>query len=361
MGVGRYDGDPVAHATLAAESARGFDGQGMDSAKSGPPRAAMLVEEVRQQLLQDRWDREHGEAQALTGPGSMDFVEPVMHFHGQSVVVLVMVPWAVFAVVTALFALTCPATFWSGLAYFVILVAVANSGLLIFVHAALDKGRIYLLLGALCLVSVVLGCTAGKILYDRDMAEYWLNMSRPARSDVEPTALAASYRDASVLHFTDATRVDLHRVLGFRPEEDRLTYCVAPLLDDSQQDHVEFWAVGVDCCEPLWGFYCGDVLIPTARSGAVLPAMASSYTSRRYTRYLDAAHQAASLYHLTIAEEPVFVHWVQDPATERSRELRDGIVGVVLFCIAYLLVSLLLAAWLHWSSARRPAAGKFGR
>jgi len=366
-GIGRYDGDPAVHAALSASgstkqrAAYSTPAVGSDSGKLSAGRADRLVEEVRRKLLEDRLsDKFEQQEQDAAGPVAPGPGQPALHFHAQSVAVLVFVPWGVFVVVTVLFTLTRPATIWSGLAYAAVLAGTALAGILIAVHVALARGRIYLFLGILCLLAVMMGCAAGYALYDRDMAEYWLNKSRPSRSNVAPTDLAASYRDAAAIAFTDAARVDLHRVLGFRPQEDKLTYCVAPVLDEMQQEHVEFWAVGVDCCEPLWGFFCGDVLSPTARSGAVLPGEASAYTARRYERFRDAAYQAAALYGLTMAEKPIFLRWLEDPKSERARELRDGCVGIAVLCILYLLASVLLAAGLHWSSAGKPARAAAG-
>jgi len=197
------------------------------------------------------------------------------------------------------------------------------------------------------------------VLYERDVAEYWLQKSRATHTNIAPTVSAASLADAGVVGFTDATRVDLRRVLGFRPPDEGRTYCVAPILDETQLDKVEFWAAGINCCEPLWGFYCDDVLKPRARLGVVVPGAASAHAASRYRRFLQAAEQAAALYHLQTADQPVFVRWLEDPKELQDAGLRDGIIGVVLFSVVYFIFAFVMAAWLHWSNAhRRPPVSK---
>jgi len=223
--------------------------------------------------------------------------------------------------------------------------------LCLLVHLAFARGPIYLFVGLLCLVAVTLGCWAGHTIYAKSMSDYWLSKARPVRANVNPESSALPYADASILGFSEGARLDLFRILGYRPFGGRQTFCVAPILSERELDKAQFFAVGVGCCEPLWAFTCDDALDPNTRSGAVLSNDASAYSSERYEMFRQAAQQAGGLYNLTVPEKPIFVRWLQDPWSHQDELLTKAVLAVVLFCMLYLLTSMLLAAVAHWSTA----------
>merc|ERR1719401_1668359 len=85
--------------------------------------------------------------------------------------------------------------------------------------------------------------------------------------NVSPAAVGGkAYMDASTLIFTKGTYVDKTRALGFKDSD---TYCVAPItIGDVPFAVYDFWAVGVNCCNPFGGdCWCGAMGSPTANTG----------------------------------------------------------------------------------------------
>jgi len=272
-------------------------------------------------------------------------------FHGQTVAWLILLPWSMFALLICLFALPPPDPAWTTTAYAAAAICVVFALVCLQVHFAFARAPMYLFVGFLCMVALTFGCWMGHTIYSKDMAEYWLTKARPARTGVNPEDSPVPYADASVLGFTEGARLDLFRILGYRPLGAQQTFCVAPILVERELNKAQFFAVGIGCCEPLWAFTCDDALDPHARSGAVLSDAASASASERYEVFRQAAQQAGSLYNLTVPEKPVFVRWLKDPWSYQGEALTDAVVAVVLFCVLYLIASMLLGALAHWSTA----------
>merc|ERR1719199_479478 len=88
---------------------------------------------------------------------------------------------------------------------------------------------------------------------------------------------ATATADAAFLDFSAGndtlgnTRVDEGRSAGFR---DSHIYCVAPVLSPEQAGarpaRVEYWAVGVDCCQGFGSFTCDSARDWRASKAVVL-------------------------------------------------------------------------------------------
>jgi len=357
VGAGRYDG----HGNSAAQSLFGSHRQAQQNAccgdaggssrrfdesqkESGPfsghnmgaTSATPLVEKAHQKKF---------------GMPSKAQLGQALRFHGHSISVLIMLPWLIFALSICLFALPPPDLAWTAISYAAATICAVFALLCLQVHLAFARGPIYFHVGALSLIAVTLGCGIGHTIYSKDTAEYWLAKARPARTNVNPRDSPLPYADAAVLGFTAGARLDLFRILGYRPIGERQTFCVAPVLDERELNKANFFAVGINCCEPLWAFSCDDALVPQARSGAVMSGAASVSASERYEMFRQAAQQAGSLYNLTVPEKPIFVSWLTDPYSRQGEALTDAVLAVVLFCVLYLITSMFLAALAHWSTA----------
>jgi len=106
-------------------------------------------------------------------------------------------------------------------------------------------GSWFLSLGLLSLFAVINAVLCGNYNYWNHMFQYWSYDENRAYTNVLPTEPAASHADAGKIVFADTARVDTTRAVGFKMST---VYCVAPILDDTQLDRVEYWAAGTDCC-----------------------------------------------------------------------------------------------------------------
>jgi len=169
-------------------------------------------------------------------------------------------------------------------------------------------------------------------------------------SNVSIDEPAVAYLDAAVLEFAGNATVDASRAAGLMAlEGGTFTYCVAPVVDskfnDSDTALVQYWAIGVDCCDKNGGFACGDVDDESAHGGVVLhdPAHGDLLyevigehfvpPERRMDLFQKAVERAAAFHDVAVPETVAFISW-----TSRSREdvAQERWVGIMLalFCFA---------------------------
>jgi hypothetical protein len=177
--------------------------------------------------------------------------------------------------------------------------------------------------------------------------------------NVLPSQPAVSHTDAVSLHFADGTAVDDTKAVGLKMVEGGAhTYCVAPILDDSQGERVEYWAIGVDCCEGVLSFNCGDAANPENTQGLVVPDITSSgdILWSSFEKYLapplgrrdlfdQAIKMAEATHGVTSATQPMMLEW-KSFDHERLKEDRWARVHMFLIAVAVFAIvsSFILAA-----------------
>jgi hypothetical protein len=280
-----------------------------------------------------------------------------LHLHLQNVVIMVLLPWGSFLVVCCTVAFASPGSLWQIFGYVSALALASFGFLLMNVYLAMAKEKkqpIYLYLGGVVIVAVILGLLVGRHVFAQDMSEYWLKGRRPTYGNVSPTAAAAAFPDAGTIHFTVDSRIDLRRVMGFRPQGDPSTYCVAPILEEGQLEQVSFWAVGKDCCGASWDFRCDSARDPQARSGAVVSGSGPEAATERNRHFFEAAKQAAERYHLFTPPEPVLVRWMRDPDVASTEMMAEALQVVGVMGMLLLLLFVFLAGFMHFTWASKP-------
>jgi len=233
-------------------------------------------------------------------------------------------------------------------------------------------GSWFLFLGLLGLFAVSNACLFGSFNYWTHMFQYWSYDENRAYSNVLPTQPAASVADAGKIIFSNTARVDTTRAVGYK---QGTVYCVAPILDDTQLDRVEFWAAGIDCCPSRGDFNCDDTFNPKAKSGVVIldttggdagvhtGGAGATFTMFPPKRdfYMAAVREAEANFQLTSAEHPLFVRWVADPQTLQDDFWRSGVGFLVASVCIYLLISIIAGAILQmWSRRSAASSGAVG-
>jgi len=202
--------------------------------------------------------------------------------------------------------------------------------------------------GVLALAGAVAGTYCGEWNYVHNTAQYCaISDGRYYSGNVRTDANAAEYEDAGKLRFEEGARVRVDLSVGFL--QGGVNYCAAPIISGKcalaapsgqstdatagwwPQDganastsnvsapqcvmevppHVDFWAVGEDCCDPRGRFACwSGPGQREARAGVVLRSVPST------SGYLHAVRAAADVFGLPDPVGPgigpVLVRWGSD-------------------------------------------------
>mmetsp|Transcript_54886 Transcript_54886/g.117783 ORF Transcript_54886/g.117783 Transcript_54886/m.117783 type:complete len:318 (-) Transcript_54886:43-996(-) len=198
-------------------------------------------------------------------------------------------------------------------------------------------------ISVLCLLALGIATTVGILTYDGWLAYYWSCGRSHAYANVLPSEAAAGYADAGQLIFADEARVDASRGLGYK---DGGVFCVAPIRDEAWGiGPVQFWAVGMNCCDARGGFLCDDAWDPKARAGVVV-SRDEALGRDWHPEYLLAVEQAEAAFDLVSSPDAVLVRWVADPERLLVNLWRAGTGILVVAGAVHLLFSIVMAALL---------------
>merc|ERR1719174_521024 len=245
---------------------------------------------------------------------------------------LLFLPWLMFVLIGMLFTYGyhhIPGVVWST-------VCLLSCFALIFLFTPpgpSEQGRSGVVLGFLCGTAIVLGTLAGLHNYGTHMEQYWLYEEAREYHNVLPSEPAAAHADAGKITFAEAARIDTTKAVGYKAAS---TYCVAPILDPSSSNRVEFWAVGLDCCAPRGEFNCDDATkegTEAAHGGLVVFDTGSIH--RHYEYFSKAVKESEAANDLVSSAEPIFVRWVKDPESVQASFFGAGNWAVIGYCVLH--------------------------
>lgn len=192
-----------------------------------------------------------------------------------------------------------------------------------------------------CAIAICLSSVTGLLAYGGYISQYCACSDSHIYTNILPSEAAAGYADAGKLVFSDEAIVDVRHALGYK--SGGLSYCVAPIRDDSMSSSVQFWAAGVDCCGARGSFTCDDTWDARARSALVIRS------KDWHPEYALAVKQAETAFGVSSSQNPTFVRWVLDPETV---ELNFWRVGTSILLVAMLIdfIYSCTVAWLVNSS-----------
>jgi len=192
------------------------------------------------------------------------------------------------------------------------------------------RQRLWIAISICLWAALVIGVVLGEQTYWRytvhghgyeDLASY---------VNVDPSKDSGqSYMDAGRVYFKENSYVLRTNASAFR---DGALYCAAPIVRNMEGNTnqaftravgtppsgtFDFWAVGKNCCPTSgYGFTCGEVESPAARSGLRI----ISTTERNF--YLLATKAWSAQYN-QYAKHPLFFTWVKD-TLRYERSMRDS-------------------------------------
>lgn len=248
---------------------------------------------------------------------------------------LVMLPWLMFTLVSCLFAFVSEA--FPMMVWALTICCISLSCLLMSIFR-ISGHKGHLVLGGACAIACFNGIVLGMYCEEAYISENFRVEDGAKYHNVEPSEPATSHSDAATLTFSVGTAIDTTRAVGYKTSED--TYCVAPILDGSGSDSgkVEYWAVGVNCCQSRGDFECDDSLIIGTRSCIVI-----SQDDSDSEHYGSAIHVAEAAHSLTSASGALLVRWVADPQAFQSQLWSSGVQLITAASMLYLIVSIAAA------------------
>lgn len=271
-------------------------------------------------------------------------------FHAQSVGFLVTPPFLMFAVMDVTFAFL--SGYYMPLALTLAAVCIAFCFLFMMV-APRAHGPAYTFVSILSFFATASGIMSGLSIHSRFYSPYWKYQHSPVYTDVLATDPAAARADGGIIGFASNAIVDTFRS-GNLLDTRGTHFCVAPILDESQQTKAEFWAVGMDCCAGHVGFYCDDTQDVTAKTGAVVFEEKSMFGGPSlYQEYREAVKQAAVRNQLEIPRDPVLVRWVKDQASVTEGLWREGSIHLAAGIGFYFVASGIIGMVLHGATSAR--------
>lgn len=128
--------------------------------------------------------------------------------------------------------------------------------------------------------------------------------------NAETNLPAGAFADAGRIVFNSEVQVDTHKSAGLFADDGHI-YCVAGIKAPSES-RIEFWAIGIDCCEAESTFNCGPVTEETAKAGYRVNDSRGVFPKMGDFAYFDAARQKAEA-NLGLAQagdvEPIYLRW----------------------------------------------------
>jgi len=213
------------------------------------------------------------------------------------------------------------------------------------------RRRVY---GLLILLTTAGGAYVGQWNHVHNMFHYCAVVNHRAYSDVPAGANSAEYSDAGMINFAYATSVNVSQTIGYLHRGK--TYCAAPIIPGPRSDwplsvndgeyelpprvpHVDFWAVGVDCCSARGNFQCGG-----GRSSLTgLVFRDAGVGDEQHKLFLRAVNAASDHYGLPQAKSPMLVLWGGDLDSLRQDGLGQA-VGVCLMAAAGAILVLFVVS-----------------
>lgn len=231
----------------------------------------------------------------------------------------------------------------------------------------LSKERVWMWwFGVVWMQATVVGLILGFFLYFRGLAYYWKYEEMRTYTNVGASQASESFGDGGMFLFSEDTRLDAVRAVGYKSRWTGMTYCVAPLVDGAmnQASDIHYWAVGDNCCTPRAEFHCDDAQDFSARSAlrvlqpedVVSPFMRWAVTGSSFSSYQKAVALQEATYATKAALRPTFVRWSRDPVTLKDSSYTTPRDICFKFSICYLVLVVTGVYFIAWKIIPRQRA-----
>mmetsp|Transcript_45056 Transcript_45056/g.96699 ORF Transcript_45056/g.96699 Transcript_45056/m.96699 type:complete len:320 (-) Transcript_45056:14-973(-) len=219
-----------------------------------------------------------------------------------------------------------------------------------------SKGHLWLPLGVTMLVATVTSVVAGLYIYDAFTCQPAFYRNARLYRNVVASEPAMAVADAGKLTFTNEASIDVNRSVAYISESG-FVYCIAPIRDNTVMPQVEFWAVGVGCCNNAMGdFACDAAGDPTAKAGIRIFDNSGWFQDSRKDFYRLARQKAEATYSMVSAPSPLYVRWVREDQLDMlSNFYTLRAVGNLLTFIFMYFVAAGILSFALYKERRRPS------
>lgn len=257
-----------------------------------------------------------------------------------------------------------------GWSVFIFLACLAVSGgICIYGARNRDQRAWIIIMGCLCALVTCVGLVFGFFMYFKFLVYYERYQEMRTYSNVGGSQPVSQFNDGSMFLFTQDTRLDVMRSVGYKSRWTGEVYCVAPVVDSTMTnaDNINFWAVGSNCCLARGEFVCNDAQDPKTMSALVVlepedvvrPFMKWAVAGSVYPRYERSIKLQEAAYATRQARKIKMLYWVKDPIAKQNSFLYDARNIAVWFTICFwiflLIVSYVICYKFRWV---RPRADK---
>lgn len=264
---------------------------------------------------------------------------------------LILVPWTIMAIVLICFLYAGKSSPWALVAIPIVL----GSADAVWVS---NRYRLNhtpeVVLGMLIFVGILAATIVGGYANGNALLEYYRITKGASYFNVLPEDLAAGKNDATTLVFASGARIDDAMTYGYVDgySASRDVYCVAPvsLGDSAAGTRVQYWAAGMNCCEPRSHFNCGKASNDTVTGAIVLP---ESYRSNPL--YAAAVQGAQATYGVQAGDDYLLISWTDDPVRYTEALFSRTRTLFFVFALVYLLISAMLGCIL--AQVMKPTSG----
>jgi len=235
-----------------------------------------------------------------------------------------------------------------------LLCLVASAGIAWWGSKRGPQRRWIVFLGCLCALMTFVGLIFGFFMYFKFLVYYQKYLELRTYSNVGGSQGATGFNDASMFLFTQDTRLDVMRSVGYKSRWTGKTYCVAPVVDSTMTNAnpINFWAVGEGCCLARGEYMCDDAHDPKTMSALVVlepedvvrPFMRWAVSGSVYPRYERSIKLQEASYAVRAAKRIKMLYWVKDPIAKQNSFYNEAKINAILstvilwFCLLFFSV-----------------------
>jgi uncharacterized protein (DUF2237 family) len=210
-------------------------------------------------------------------------------------------------------------------------------------RSGVAKGISFSAIGCLCLLAVFLGIWAGNYGWWFSWRQWWWMRTGQPYGGNMPGTPAAARVDASSVSFANTSTlvsVDATRASGFRRGD---IYCAAPILDpdatNAETIRVNYWAIGINCCDDFGSFTCDAAREGGGNIGVVMLNKGLPGDGEHANYFRWAAEKSAGAYKMVSAPAALYVRYVKDRGVVNTEYtlrgiwvlLETGMLGLLFF------------------------------